>query len=163
MVAHYAHMKNALALVLSSTIVFLSLACRGSDSELLMAVEVQLAMDAITEPRDITVTIPRRGTVYLSGETMTRTEQRRAVEVARSVNGVRDVINDMWLSDAAIVEAVQRALAADSMTASITMDVDSTRGLVRLMSDATNQEERTRAIQLASQVDGVKKVEDRMK
>lgn len=66
-------------------------------------------------------------------------------------------------NDEAIVQAVRQALASDPMVGHIPIDVESVDGVVTLRSDRTNRDERARAVQLASQVDGVTKVWDWMK
>jgi osmotically-inducible protein OsmY len=139
-----------------------SLACGRADSELRAEVQTKLANDAVTAPLGLKVDVRRR-VVYLSGETTTRAEQQRATEIARSVDGVSDVMSEMRINDQVIVDAVKRALASDPMVASIPIDVDSDRGFVRLMSDKTTRPERERAVALAKAVDGVTEVQDRMR
>jgi osmotically-inducible protein OsmY len=69
----------------------------------------------------------------------------------------------MHPSDAAIVAAVRSALSADALVGSVPIEVDANRGNVRLMSDQTDKDQRARAIELSTKVDGVKHVEDRMR
>ena len=95
--------------------------------------------------------------------TNTLEEQQRALDVTRSVRGVRLVVNDILLNDTELADKVRRALAADPLLAAVPMDVEAQDGVVRLMSDATNREQRERAVQIAAAVAGVKDVEDRMK
>ena len=80
-----------------------------------------------------------------------------------SVRGVKNVIDEMRLSDAAIVAAVKRALAADPLVGKIPIDVDSSAGNIRLRSDQTGKDDRTRAVEVASKIDGVTHVEDLMR
>ena len=95
--------------------------------------------------------------------TNTPEEQQRALDVTRSVRGVRLVVNDILLNETALADEVRRALAADPLLAAVPMEIEAQDGVVRLMSDATNREQRERAVQIASAVAGVKEVEDRMK
>jgi osmotically-inducible protein OsmY len=76
---------------------------------------------------------------------------------------VEHVIDEMRLSDAAVVAAVKRALAADPMVGKIPIDVDSSAGNIRLKSDQTGKDDRTRAVEVASKIDGVANVEDLMR
>jgi hypothetical protein len=67
------------------------------------------------------------------------------------------------VDDGALAEAVRKALAADALVAAAPLEVDARNGYVRLMSDATNAEQRARAVAIARSVEGVKEVEDRMR
>ena len=109
---------------------------------------------------DISIT---RGVVRLAGEVTSREQSRRAVELARSVDGVKDVLDDMYLSDEAIIAAVTRVLAADPLVGRAPIEVDSNGGNIRLRSDQTDKDQRARAMELSAMVDGVNQVEDRMR
>ena len=126
------------------------------------AVDVKLSQDQQLAPLSLDISI-NRGVVRLIGEVTSRQQERRAVTIARSVDGVKDVIDEMYLGDATIVAAVTRALAADPLVGRVPIAVDSTGGNIRLMSDQTDRDQRARAMELAAQVDGVKHVEDRMR
>jgi osmotically-inducible protein OsmY len=132
------------------------------DSDVQAAVQGQLAKDPLTRPLKLSVTVTR-GVAYIVGETTTNAEQARATELARGIEGVKDVVNQMRINDDVLVDGVRKALAADPLVASVPIDVDSRNGRVRLMSDQTDPEQRARAVALASKVDGVKSVEDRMR
>jgi hyperosmotically inducible protein len=153
---------GAFALVPVTLLAGLLASCGRSDPALQTAVDSQLAVDSTTATLNLDVNVTR-GVVHLAGEVATRQQQRRAVEVARSVKGVKDVVDEMHLSDAAIAAAVKRMLAADPVVGKIPIEVDSTNGYTRLMSDQTTKDERTRAIEIAKKIDGVTQVEDRMR
>jgi osmotically-inducible protein OsmY len=140
----------------------LSLACVPSEDEIRTEVRAQLAANPTTAPLGLSVSAERR-VVHLSGKTATKEEQERALEVARAVSGVRFVVNDMWIYNAALVDKVKAALAADPMVGKIPIDVDAKGGSVRLTSDQTNQDERTRIVEITSKVEGVEQVEDHMR
>ena len=137
-------------------------ACSRTDPLVQTAVDVKLSQDQQLAPLSIDVSI-NRGVVRLLGEVTSRDQERRAIQIARSVDGVKDVVDGMYLGDATIVAAVKRALAADPLVGRVPMEVDSTGGNIRLMSDQTDKDQRARAMELAAQVDGVKQVEDRMR
>lgn len=137
-------------------------ACGESDPAIQTAVDAQLSVDSVTAPLSVDISVTR-GVVRLTGEVASRDQQRRAVELTRSVRGVRNVIDEMRLSDVAVVAAVKQALAADSLVGRIPIEVDSSGGNIRLMSDQTGPDDRARAREVASKVDGVKHVEDRMR
>lgn len=154
--------RRRLSCALFCIVVGLSVACGRTDADLRVALSAQMAVDPATAPLSLTVTV-ERGVVHLAGETSTRAEQKRVVEIAERIDGVTRVVSELRLSDAVIAGAVKQALAADALTGRLMIDVDSHEGLVRLMSADTNRSERERAVQLAAQVDGVTRVEDRMR
>jgi len=137
-------------------------ACGRPDADVQAAVKGQLAKDPVTAPLDLTVDV-QRGVVTLAGQTSTIAEQTRASEIVRSIEGVKEVTNQMSIADGLLVEAVKKALAADPLLGSVPIEVDSRNGYVRLISNDTNKEQRDRAREVAKSVGGVKGVEDRMK
>ncbi len=149
-------------LTLLCTVLGLSIACGRSDSEVQGAIQSQLAKDPVTAPLKLSVDVAK-GVVTLAGETKTGAEQARATEIARSTEGVSDVVNAMRINDGTLADAVRKALAADPVLAGVPIEVDSRNGYVRLISNDTNRDQRERAFAVASKVDGVKEVEDRMK
>ena len=137
-------------------------ACTHTDPSIQIAVDAQLAVDAITAPLSIDVSVSR-GVVHLAGEATSRDQRNRAVEVARSVRGVKDVVDDMHLSDAAITATVKQMLAADPLVGKIPIEVVTTNGRTSLSSAQTGKEDRIRAVEIAKKVDGVTHVEDLMR
>lgn len=154
--------RSRVATVVVVLCISLQAACGRTDPAVQIAVDQRLAADAETAPLSLDISITR-GVVRLAGEVTAREQRRRAVELARSVDGVKDVIDDMYLSDETIVAAVKRALAADPLVGRVSIEVDSNGGNIRLMSEQTDQDQRARAMELARTVDGVKDVEDRMR
>lgn len=140
----------------------LCVACIPSEDEIRTEVRAQLATDPTTAALGLSVSAEKR-VVHLSGKTATKEEQERALDVARAVSGVRFVVNDMWISNAALADKVKAALAADPMVGKIPIDVDAKGGSVRLTSDQTNRDERTRIVEITSKVEGVEQVEDHMR
>jgi osmotically-inducible protein OsmY len=137
-------------------------ACAHTDPSIQVAVDSQLTVDATTAPLNIDVSVSR-GVVHLSGEVTSREQSKRAVELTRSVRGVKDVVDEMHLSDAVIAATVKRMLAEDPLVGKIPIDVVSTNGHTVLSSAQTSKEDRTRAIEIATKVDGVTHVEDGMR
>lgn len=137
-------------------------ACRPADPALQIAVDERLSRDQETAPLSIDISVTR-GVIHLAGEVTSRDQQRRTVELARSVEGVKDVVDEMHLSDATIVAAVKRALSDDPLVGKIPIEVTSSRGTVRLVSDQTDKDQRARAREISAKVDGVKQVEDLMR
>jgi osmotically-inducible protein OsmY len=62
-----------------------------------------------------------------------------------------------------LADKVKAALAQDAVVGKVPIDVEAQGGLVRISSDQTNREERERIVKIASAVEGVKEIEDRMK
>ena len=100
--------------------------------------------------------------MFLSGRTLSQEQQQRAIAAARG-RGIKLVVNRMSLTNTVLIDKVKQALAADEKIGKIPIDVDVEGTIVRLMSDKTNSDERERAVQVASAVEGVTQVEDRMK
>jgi hyperosmotically inducible periplasmic protein len=149
-------------LVAVATSAALITACGQSDPAIQTAVDSQLAVDSVTAPLSVDISVTQ-GVVRLAGEVQSREQQRRAVALARGIRGVKDVVDEMYLSDATIVTAVKKTLAADPLVGRVPIEVDSSGGNIRLMSEQTNKDERARAVEISSTVDGVKHVEDRLR
>ena len=66
-------------------------------------------------------------------------------------------------SDAAVTTSVQAKFFADSTVKGHRIDVDSEKGVVTLTGTVENDAQKARAVQLAQQVDGVTRVEDRLR
>jgi hypothetical protein len=143
-------------------LVALCAACGPSEADIRREVRARLDADRATAPLALSIEVKRQ-VVYLSGKTATPMEQQQAVALAKGVKGVKLVVNDMWLNNNALADKVKEALGHDEVIGKIPIDVEAQGGLVRLSSDQTNREERERIIKIASAVEGVAEVEDRMK
>ena len=137
-------------------------ACGRSDPAIQTEVASQLVVDSATASQSLKVSVTR-GVVRLTGAVDSREQRRRAIEIARGTRGVKDVIDAMYPSDATIVAAVKKTLAADPLVGRIPIEVESTGGKIRLMSDQTTKADRARAVEISSKVEGVKHVEDLMR
>src|SRR4029079_4960008 len=120
-------------------------ACGRTDPSLQIAVDQALSGDPATAALNIDI-FANKGVVHLAGEVESREQERRAVAVARSVGAARDVVDELRLTDAAIVDAVKRALAADPLVGRIPIEVDSSRGNIRLSSAQTGPDDRKQAV-----------------
>ena len=149
------------ALVLVCVTVLIA-ACSRTDSELQAAVDAELAIDAETGTLPLEVSVAD-GVVGLAGAVRTVAQQRRAVAIARAVDGVVTVRDDMHLENSVLVDAVKAALAADPLVGRVPITVTARQGTVELISDQTSEPDRVRAVEVASTVDGVKRVEDLMR
>lgn len=140
----------------------LTAGCGRSDATIQEDVQTRLTTDAALEGVQISATA-KDGVVVLSGEADTQEQQERAVQVAREVEGVKDVMSEITVEDERVSTAVEEALAADSLLASVPVRAETREGVVRLYSDQTSSEHRTRAVEIARGVPGVTHVEDHMK
>ena len=137
-------------------------ACSPSESDIRREVRARLDADPATASLVLSIEVKRQ-VVYLSGKTATSTEQQQAMAHAKEVKGVKLVVNDMWMNNNDLADKVKAALAQDAVVGKVPIDVEAQGGLVRISSDQTNREERERIVKIASAVEGVKEVEDRMK
>jgi osmotically-inducible protein OsmY len=153
---------RAAVLTVGCAVAVLFAACVPTDSDIRADVRARLTASPVTTGLRLSIDV-NDGVVRLSGKTVTREEQQRAMVLARSVNGVKVVVSDMWSTNLALVKKVEEALAADPMVAMIPIEVDARGNTVYLISAQTNQEQRTRAVQATSAVPGVGHVEDLMK
>jgi osmotically-inducible protein OsmY len=148
--------------VLCALALLAAASCAPSENEIRRDVRAQFSANPEIARLELSVEVKGR-VVYLSGKTATQDEQQQAVSLAQAVKGVKLVVNDMWLNNAALADKIKMALASDPMVGRIPIEVDANGGFVRLMSDQTNREERARAVHIASAVEGVRQVEDRMR
>jgi osmotically-inducible protein OsmY len=161
-VVEYAPGGHDVKLTLVCLVAGLSLACVPSEDDIKQNVRAQLASDPTTASLGLSVSVENR-VVYVSGRTNTKAEQEKALELARAVDYVKLAVNDMWLNNAALANKVRVAITADPTVGKIPLDIDANGSTVRLMSDQTNADERARLVAIASAVEGVKEVEDRMR
>jgi osmotically-inducible protein OsmY len=143
-------------------VVALCAACGPSEDDLRRDVRARLDADPAVAPLALSIEVKRQ-VVYLSGKTATPAEQQQAIAHAKEVKGVKLVVNDMWLNNTTLADKVKEALAQDAVVGKIPIEVEAQGKLVRLSSDRTNREERERIVKIASAVEGVAEVEDRMK
>jgi osmotically-inducible protein OsmY len=156
-----ARLQQRLAAICAALVV--SVACAVSDDDVRREVQAQLAsIPAMTQPAPAVHV--QDGVVRLSGRTTASHDvQLEAMRLVHSLDGVKVVVNEMWVGNDAIAEKVKAALAMDPQMAGVPIDVDARDGTVYLKSDQTNEAQRTRAVQIASAVEGVTRVEDLMK
>lgn len=136
--------------------------CGTTDPALLITIDSRLAADPATATLGLDISVTR-GVVRLEGEVNSSAQRRRAIDLARGVAGVKDVIDAMYPGDEAIATAVRQALASDPLVGRIPITVSARHGTVQLISDQTGKEDRIRAVEIAAHVEGVKTVEDLMR
>lgn len=152
------------------------------DATITSKVKSQLASDDRTKATNINVDT-KRGVVYLKGTADTADSKKAATEVARSVEGVKDVKNKLVIgpsssnpqtataktenaahkagavmSDAWITTKVKTALLADDMVKGMDINVSTKGGEVTLAGVVDSDKARNRAIEIAHKTEGVKSV-----
>ena len=153
--------RRGARLMVACLTAILCFACVRSESDIRRDVHQRLDADEAIADLGLSVEVKNR-VVYLSGRTLTQEQQQRALSAARG-RGIKLVVNHMSLTNSALIDKVKQALVADETIGKIPIAVDAEGTIVRLMSDKTNSDERARAVQIASAVEGVTQVEDRMK
>jgi osmotically-inducible protein OsmY len=113
--------------------------------------------------------------------------RERAIELARTTDGVRDVVDALMvapataptsgvvgenaparsgetlLGDAGITGVIKTKMLADTTVGGLKIDVDTKDGVVTLTGDVKSAVEKRRAVEIAKESDGVKSVTDRLK
>ena len=162
----------ALAVALSTV------ACGQSDAGITTAVKAKLAADDVVKAYQIDVDTERKA-VTLTGTVDSAQAKSRAVELARTTDGVTRVIDNIVVSatasadpppdaqqaafsDPGITAAVKTKLLADPAVGGLRIDVDTRTGVVTLSGQVKSQAEREQALKLARETDGVKSVEDKL-
>jgi osmotically-inducible protein OsmY len=163
----------ALAIALSAV------ACSQTDAGITTAVKTKLAADDVVKAYQIDVDTSRK-VVTLTGTVDNAAAKSRAVEIARSTDGVTNVSDNIVVSETAsaapmmpdaqpaafsdpgITTALKTKLLADPMVGGLRIDVDTRDGAVTLSGQVKSQAERDQALKLARETDGVKTVEDKL-
>jgi len=134
------------------------------DSLLTAKVKSALIADPVTKARQINVET-YRGVVQLGGFVDTADEKAQATKVATGITGVKEVRNDLRVSspqsteqgidDTALTASVKAKLIEDSTTKAYHINVETQKGVVQLTGFVNSTDEKSRAAELARNVDGV--------
>jgi hyperosmotically inducible protein len=160
----------------------LAVGCAQSDAGITTSVKSQLAADDLVKARRIDVDTRDR-VVTLSGEVRSAEEEAQALQLARNTNGVANVVDQLTVvaepqaapttgvgepgagaltSDAGITSEVKAKLLADPDISGLRIDVDTSNRVVTLTGTVRTEAEKTEALQIARQVEGVTSVTDRI-
>lgn len=145
-------------------------------------VQSKYFLDDLVKLRNIDVTT-QNAVVTLSGAVASEAERRRAVALARSTEGVRDVKDDLKVDPSAVVSSndpatavplapvpdlkrpdawittkVQSQYFLDPQIKGHEINVDTTRGVVSLKGTVANQELKEQAERIARETEGVTRV-----
>lgn len=165
--------------VASLGVVLLAAGCGQTDAGITTAVKSKLAADDTVKAYQIDVDTSEK-VVTLSGNVDTMMAKSRAVELARTTDGVASVTDNIMVtgtadatpgmpdaapatfSDAGITATLKSKLLADTTVGGLSIDVDTQDGVVTLTGDVKSQAEKDQALRLARETDGVKSVLDKL-
>jgi len=107
------------------------------------------------------------GNVFLTGVVETKEESRRAVEIAKSVPGVRKVTNNLQIGERTFGQSVDDTVTGSRIKAklivepgirSLNIDVDVYNGVVTLTGIVDSSDQRKRAIEIARSTSGAVRI-----
>jgi osmotically-inducible protein OsmY len=135
------------------------------DMSIAARTKVALAADPVTDAIKIDIEVDK-DMVQLNGFVDTEAERARAEEIARSVEGVAAVKNNLrlqphdrtvgeYVDDKALVVEVKAALAEDPVAHTLKIDVEVDHGVVSLGGHVDTEAEREAALNAAKKVAGV--------
>jgi|SRR5688572_252164 len=141
------------------------------DAALLTSVKSALAAESAEAAADINVDV-NRGEVKLSGFVDNANDKSRAAEVARGVEGVKSVQNDIAvgesssagevIDDSVLTAKVKTALIASSETKAHQINVETKDGVVQLSGFVDTNAAKSAATTVAKSVTGVKDVKNEL-
>jgi len=111
------------------------------------------------------------GVVTLTGVVESEKEIERAIKIAKSVAGVKKVVNNLrigkrgigsYLSDKEITAKIKLKLIKDPELKALSIDVDTINGVVTLTGVVTSEYQKRKAIEHAKSVSGVIKIIDNL-
>jgi hyperosmotically inducible protein len=164
--------------------------CAETDAGITTNVKSKLVSDDLVKARQIDVDT-QEGVVTLTGTVQSSEEEAQALQLARDVSGVTSVVDNITVSpdgeqnaapttgygdaagstadrmgdaaaDAGITAKVKTALMADDTVKGLQIDVDTSGGVVTLSGNVNSQAEKTKAVEIAGQVEDVARVEDKL-
>ena len=142
------------------------------DAALLTSVKSALVSNPVTEAGEINVDV-NRGTVKLSGFVDTPEEKSKAGDLARGVDGVQTVQNDIAvkqensstgevIDDSVLTAKVKTALIDSSDTKAHQINVETKQGVVQLSGFVDSATAKNAATSVARSVTGVKDVKNEL-
>jgi hyperosmotically inducible protein len=161
------------AIILATSVTSIAAADDSAkDAALTERVKTALAGDSKLAARDIEVDT-REGVVQLSGFVDSEDQRTAALMRARSVQGVQEVRNDLSLrddtqatnrpvTDTVIAARVRDSLKGAELSSDSDVNVEVSKGVVQLSGFVSTPQEKARAGDLASSVEGVRDVENQI-
>ena len=137
------------------------------DARIHTELTARLAADDDTSPFSIDINV-NEGVVHLTGAVESATAREEAGRIARSIEGVREVVNDVQLGgeqtlgekvdDASVTARVKAKIAASSQLNPFNIQVNTVDGVVSLTGRVNDQAEKDEAERLARETEGVRRV-----
>lgn len=169
--------KQLFPFVAMAVVVLMTAGCAQPDPLITGKVKASLAVDSNVRATQIEVAT-KDGVVTLTGNIDSQAEKDRALEIARSTNGVKNVVDMIavrtgaesgdapdpnrtvgeHVDDAVITAAVKTHLLEDPMVKGSQIDVDTRAGVVFLTGSVRSQAESQRAVEVARATEHVKDV-----
>lgn len=160
------------AIFLATSVTSVAVADDAKDAALTVRVKTALAGDSALAARNIEVET-RDGVVQLSGFVDSEDQRTAALMRARSVQGVQEVRNDLSLrddtrpadrdvADTVIAAKVRDSLKGADLSSDSDVNVEVSKGVVQLSGFVSTPQEKARAGDLASSVEGVRDVENQI-
>lgn len=143
------------------------------DGVLLTQVKSALVADPSTEGRNINVDV-NRGVVMLSGFVDTKDQKSKAGDLARGVDGVKDVKNNLAVQeegsrtagavvdDSILTAKVKAKLIENDETKAHQINVETRQGVVQLSGFVDSEAAKSSAAEVAKSVTGVKDVKNEL-
>lgn len=155
----------------------LAIGCSQPDPVITAQVKASMAVDSTVKASHIEVSTQDK-VVTLTGNIDSQAEKDRALEIARSAGGVKDVVDMLavrtsaetgaapdpdrtvgqHIDDAVITAAVKTRLLDDPQVKGLRIDVDTRQGVVFLTGTVGSQEEVDRAVEVARTTEHVRDV-----
>ncbi len=176
-------MKKTLVALIASGVLLSVAACSSTrtqrapgeqvdDTALLTSVKSALVKDPVAKAGDINVDV-NRGVVKLSGFVDSDQQKSQAATVARGVDGVKSVQNDIAvqkkdesagdaIDDSILTAKVKTALITSSDTKAHQINVETKQGVVQLSGFVDNSAAKSAATTVAKGVTGVKDVKNEL-
>lgn len=176
-------MRKTLVAVIAGTALLGMVACSATrtqrapgeqvdDAALLTSVKSALVSNPVTEAGEINVDV-NRGTVSLSGFVDSQKEKSEAARVARNVDGVKEVQNNLAvkegsssagevIDDSLLTAKVKAALIASSDTKAHQINVETKAGVVQMSGFVDSAAAKSAATTVAKSVTGVKDVKNEL-
>lgn len=143
------------------------------DTMITTKIKAELIGDPLTKAHEIDVEV-FKGRVQLNGFVRSEAMRTQAVALARRVNGVVAVDNNLklkqagdltageYIDDKALTASVKSALAADARTNAFRINVETRESVVLLAGFVNSTEGRTAAGEVARGVSGVTRVDNQL-
>lgn len=141
------------------------------DSIISSKVKSKLFSDDFVKSRHIDVDV-LRGVVYLTGAIESTSQKRMAADIARGVEGVRKVVNQLIvgsltageiLDDAVLSSKIKTELIKTDGIKSTNIDVDTTKGQVTLTGIVSSYQEKNKILYVVEKMIGNRPLIDNIK